>query len=117
MEAKQQEFTYNDKRHCMLPGCSKPIPDQINKNRFFCEPRVLPDGSIENHKDDYHSMLRQVPKLDVTVCLISTKDDEKEIELTDVIVRKKGNLLMLNIEVPIEIDSDDAIVVFFDNYL
>jgi len=46
-------YTYENKRACLF--CGKRIPDQWHKTIKYCPRTVLEDGTIENHKDDYHS--------------------------------------------------------------
>lgn len=46
-------YTYFDNRKCEY--CYLPIPDQVSKSRKFCPREVMPDGSIKNCKDDFHS--------------------------------------------------------------
>jgi hypothetical protein len=53
-------YTYDQGRKCL--HCNNPIADQIHKTRVYCPRVVLPDGSIQNCKDDYWAMLKSAEK-------------------------------------------------------
>lgn len=48
-----QYYTYELNRRCLY--CGSPISDQTHKLRKFCPREVLPDHSIKNCKDDWHT--------------------------------------------------------------
>lgn len=54
---KTEYYTYLEKRKCLHCGC--PIPDQASHSRKYCPREELPDGTILNCKDDYHSPRRK----------------------------------------------------------
>jgi hypothetical protein len=57
MEEMMAYYTYKQGRKCLK--CQKPIPDQVHGSRKYCEPKRLPDGTIDSCKDDYHIPIRK----------------------------------------------------------
>lgn len=57
MFPKRPFYTFKKGRKCLF--CGDSIPDQSHKSRKFCPRRVLEDGSVEDHKDDFHAARRK----------------------------------------------------------
>ena len=53
MENQPVHKTYHKGRKCL--HCAKPIADSEHGLTKFCERHVLPDGSVQSCKDDYHT--------------------------------------------------------------
>ena len=116
MFPKRSFHTFKEGRKCLF--CKELIPDQTHKSLKFCPRRVLEDGSVENHKDDFHAAKRKEEDAPFIRIGMHQKQMNRRIEI---LYRKVGEKVTvqqleeygINLYRPIEIDPNKGSFIFY----
>jgi hypothetical protein len=108
--------TYKKGRKCLF--CKEAIPDQAHKSRKFCPRSVLKDGSVEDHKDDFHAARRKEEDAPFIRIGMHQKLMDKRIEILYKKVGGKVSVQQLqeygiNLYRPIEINPNSGSFTFY----
>ena len=103
--------------------CDSPIADQAHASTKFCPRFVLPDGSIQSCKDDYHSPKRKDANLPYKRIADYHKDAHRRINS---LVKAKGDTvsieqinqygIRLNRPIEFVVDAKQVTTCYFVEY-